>query len=126
MLLETVIGWESFAEAAQLRDTLLDIIKKIENQAIIDRLRQVVIAVEEIKTREKSGKFQEIIYWDKWRWRLVYNLKRMQKRYPEVESQLENLLQQLITPQTQANKQPVMEWLQMPVRWAEFLTRMEK
>jgi CRISPR-associated protein Csm1 len=124
--LETVIGWESFAEAAQLRDTLLDIIKKTENQAIIDRLRQVVIAVEEIKTREKSGKFQEIIYWDKWRWRLVYNLKRMQKRYPEVESQLENLLQQLITPQTQANKQPVMEWLQMPVRWAEFLTRMEK
>ena len=89
-------------------------------------MRQVVIAVEEIKTREKSGKFQEIIYWDKWRWRLVYNLKRMQKRYPEVESQLENLLQQLITPQTQANKQPVMEWLQMPVRWAEFLTRMEK
>ena len=64
-----------------------------------------------------------MIYWDKWRWRLVYNLKRMQKRYPEVEFQLENLQQQLITPQTPANKQPVMEWLQMPVRWAEFLNR---
>ncbi len=121
--LETVIGWESFTEAQQLRDTLLDIVDKTNSQAIIDRLRQVVIAVEEIKAREKSGKFQEMIYWDKWRWRLVYNLKRMQKRYPDVESQLENLQQQLITPQTPANKQPVMEWLQLPVRWAEFLTR---
>ena len=121
--LETAIGWESFDEAARLRDTLLNIIKETNNQAIINRLRQVVIAVDEIKTKGKSGKFQEMIYWDKWRWRLVYNLKRMQKRYPEVKSQLENLQQQLITPQTPANKQPVMEWLQLPVRWAEFLTR---
>ena len=121
--LETAIGWESFAEAVRLRDTLLDIVDKTNSQAIIDRLRQVVTAVDEIKAREKSGKFLEMIYWDKWRWRLVYNLKRMQKRYPEVEFQLENLQQQLITPQTPANKQPVMEWLQMPVRWAEFLNR---
>lgn len=121
--LETAIGWESFAEAIHLRDTLLKIVEKTSSQAIIDRLRQVVIAVDEIKAREKSGQFQEMIYWDKWRWRLVHNLKRMQKRYPEVESQLENLQQQLITPQTPSNKQPVMEWLQLPVRWAEFLTR---
>ncbi len=119
--LETVIGWESFDEAVRLRDILLNIIKETKSQAIIDRLRQVVIAVDEIKAREKSGQFQEMIYWDKWRWQLVYNLKRMAKRYPEVRSQLEDLQQQLITPQSLANKQPVMEWLQLPVRWAEFL-----
>lgn len=121
--LETTIGWESFNDAVRLRDTLQDIAKKTDSQAIIDRLRQVVIAVDEIRTREKTGKFEEMIYWDKWRWRLVYNLKRMAKRYPEVESQLEKLQQQLTTPQTLANKQPVMEWLQLPVRWAEFLMR---
>lgn len=121
--LETSIGWESFADAVQLRNTLLDIVEKTNSQAIIDRLRQVVIAVDEIKLREKTGNITEQIYWDKWRWRLVYNLKRMAKRYPEVEGQLENLQQQLITPQTLANKQPVMEWLQLPVRWAEFLSR---
>ncbi len=121
--LETAIGWESFGEAEQLCKTLCAIVKETNSQAIIGRLRQVVIAVDEIKAREKSGKLQEMIYWDKWRWRLVYNLKRMQKRYPDVESQLEKLQQQLIAPQTPANKQPVMEWLQLPVRWAELLTR---
>lgn len=124
--LETAIGWESFAEAVQLRDTLLEIVEKTNSQAIIDRLRHVVIAVDEIKARERTGNIAEQIYWDKWRWRLVYNLKRLTKRYPEVETQLENLQQQLITPQTLANKQPVMEWLQLPVRWAEFLSRKEK
>ena len=121
--LETAIGWESFADAVQLRDTLLNIVDKTNSQAIIDRLRQVVIAVDEIKHREKAGNITEQIYWDKWRWRLVYNLKRMEKRYPEVAIQLENLQRQLITQQTQANKQSVMEWLQLSVRWAEFLLR---
>ncbi|MCE7915023.1 MAG: type III-A CRISPR-associated protein Cas10/Csm1 [Nitrosomonas sp. PRO4] len=126
--LETVIGWESFDEAVRLRDILLNIIKETGSQAIIDRLRQVVIAVDEIKAREKSGKFQEMIYWNKWRWRLVYNLKRMEKRYseeqyPGVRENLNQILNQLITHQTSANKQPVMEWLQLPVRWAEFLNR---
>ncbi|WAR43652.1 type III-A CRISPR-associated protein Cas10/Csm1 [Methylomonas rapida] len=121
--LETAIGWESFADAIQLRDTLLDIVEKTNSQAIIDRLRQVVIAVDEIKAREKSGNITDQIYWDKWRWRLVYNLKRMEKRYPEVAIQLENLQRQLITQLMLANKQPVMEWLQLPVRWAEFLLR---
>ena len=60
---------------------------------------------------------------DKWRWRLVYNLKRMEKRYPDVATQLEELQQQLITPQSLANRQPVMNWLELPVRWAEFLMR---
>jgi CRISPR-associated protein Csm1 len=47
----------------------------------------------------------------------------MEKRYPEVQTELNDLLNQLITPQNLANKQPVMEWLQLPVRWAEFLMR---
>ena len=53
----------------------------------------------------------------------MYNLKRMEKRYPDVATQLEELQQQLITPQSLANRQPVMNWLELPVRWAEFLMR---
>jgi CRISPR-associated protein Csm1 len=121
--LETGIGWESFADAIKLRESIKQITKETGSQAIIDRLRQVVIAVQEIKQRHKHGQIQELIYWDKWRWRLIYNLKRMEKRYPEVKDTLNELLSQLVTPQSLSNKQPVMEWLQLPVRWAEFLTR---
>lgn len=121
--LETAIGWESYADALKLRDALQDIVDKTNSQTIIDRLRQVVIAVDEIKAKQQTGNIQELIYWDKWRWRLVYNLKRMEKRFPEIQSELNDLLNQLITPQNLANKQPVMDWLQLPVRWAEFLLR---
>jgi CRISPR-associated protein Csm1 len=121
--LETAIGWESFADAVCLKKAITDIADKTNSQAIIDRLRHVVIAVDEIKAKQQSGNIQDLIFWDKWRWRLVYNLKRMEKRYPEVQTELNDLLNQLITPQNLANKQPVMEWLQLPVRWAEFLMR---
>lgn len=124
--LDTAIGWESFADAVKLRKTIELITEETQSQSIIDRLRQVVIAVQEIGQRQKHGQIEELIYWDKWRWRLVYNLKRMEKRYPEVKDKLNELLNQLITPQSVPNKQPVMEWLQLPVRWAEFLMRSKK
>lgn len=121
--LETAIGWESYNEAVKLRKTIEAIVDKTGSQAIVDRLRQVVIAVEEIKRQEKSGNINDMIYWNQWRWRLVYNLKRMEKRYPDVKSELKELLDELITPTNLANKQPVMDWLSLPVRWAEFLLR---
>ncbi|SJM93504.1 hypothetical protein CRENPOLYSF2_3360001 [Crenothrix polyspora] len=121
--LETAIGWESFADAVALRDTLVAITEKTNSQSIIDRLRQVVIAVDEIKKTEKAGNIQDMIYWNQWRWRLVYNLKRMEKRYPDTKEELSDLLNQLITPPSITDRQPVMDWLQLPVRWAEFLMR---
>lgn len=121
--LDTVIGWESFDDAIKLRETIEQITTETQSRAIIDRLRQVVIAVQEIEQRHKHGQIQELIYWDKWRWRLVYNVKRMEKRYPEIKDKLNELLNHLVTPQSIPNKQPIMEWLQLPVRWAEFLMR---
>jgi CRISPR-associated protein Csm1 len=124
--LVTTIGWESYETALELRNTLVNITDKMGSQAVIERLRQVVIAIREIKTRAQSGDINELIYWDKWRWRLVYNLKRMEKRYPEITPELNALLNQLISPQNLPNQQAVMEWLELPVRWAEFLMRSKK
>jgi CRISPR-associated protein Csm1 len=121
--LDCAVGWESYQDVLQLRDTLKTICEKTHSKAIIERLRQVVMAVAEIKTRQSQGNIQEWIYWDKWRWRLVYNLKRMEKRYPEVKTELNQLLEQLVSTQTPSNKQPIMDWLQLPVRWAEYLMR---
>jgi CRISPR-associated protein Csm1 len=121
--LDTVIGWEEFNDAIKLRETIQQISEKTQSQALIDKLRQVVISVQEIEQQYKQGKIVELIYWDKWRWRLVYSLKRMERRYPEIKDELDELLQKLITPQSIPNKQTVMDWLQLSVRWAEFLMR---
>ena len=121
--LDTVIGWEGFNDAIILRETIQKITEKTQSQALIDKLRQVVISVQEMEQQHKHGKIVELIYWDKWRWRLVYSLKRMERRYPDIKDELDELLQKLITPQSIPNKQTVMDWLQLPVRWAEFLMR---
>jgi len=125
--LETAIGWESFDKAAQLKNDIIALTEKTNSHALIDRLRQVVTATAEFKKLNQSSiskqQMNEMIYWDKWRWRLVYNLKRMAQRNPAIKDDLDALQKQLIEPIAANNHQPVLDWLQMPVRWAEFLMR---
>ena len=124
--LETAIGWESFDKSVKMKNDIISITKKTNSHAIIDRLRQVVIATEGFKKINRSPnskqEINEMIYWDKWRWRLIYNLKRMSESNPVIKHDLETLQQQLIEPIAN-NDQPVLDWLQMPVRWAEYLMR---
>ena len=125
--LDTPIGWESYDAAKQLRDDIVDICKETKNHALIERLRQVVISVQEVKQRQSQlatdQQIQELIYWDKWRWRLVYNLKRMSKRHSGIEDRLTSIQKQLTDNQGLNGKQPALDWLQLSVRWAEFLMR---
>lgn len=120
--LDTAIGWESFETAVQFKDDICLLTQKTGNHAVIDRLRQVVIATNELKKCQHDPAF---IYWNKWRWRLIYNLKRMAQRDSEIEQDLQKLQRQLLENTVIHNRQTVLDWLQMPVRWAEFLKRSE-
>jgi len=125
--LDTSIGWESFENAKQLRKDIVDICKETNSQALIERLRQVVLAVQEVKQRQShlgtDQQIQDLIYWDKWRWRLVYNLKRMARRYHGIENKLTSIQNQLLDTQMLTGKQPALDWLQLSLRWAEFSMR---
>ncbi|MBL6987933.1 MAG: type III-A CRISPR-associated protein Cas10/Csm1 [Methylobacter sp.] len=120
--LDTAIGWESFDAAVQFKDDICELTKKTESHSLIDRLRQVVIATNELK-EQLPMPTPDIIYWNKWRWRLIYNLKRMAQRDTEIERDLQKLQRQLLENTVTHNRQTVLDWLQMPVRWAEFLKR---
>lgn len=120
--LDTAIGWESFETAVQFKDDICELTKKTESHALIDRLRQVVMATNELKELLPEPT-PDIIYWNKWRWRLIYNLKRMAQRNTEIEQDLQKLQRQLLENTVTHNRQTVLDWLQMPVRWAEFLKR---
>jgi CRISPR-associated protein Csm1 len=118
--LDATIGWESFATAVQLKDKICELTDNTNSHALIDRLRSVVIATNEIKKMPKWT--NELLYWNQWRWRLIYNLKRMAQRNSGIEQDLKDLQKQLLEEPTN-NHQSVIDWLQMPVRWAEFLKR---
>lgn len=118
--LDTVIGWESFDNALKMKQIICDITDKANSHALIDRLRQVVIATDKIK--KKPNFTLEMLYWNQWRWRLIYNLKRMALRNFDIEKDLKDIQKKLLE-EPPNNHQSAIEWLQLPVRWAEFLKR---
>ncbi len=126
--LDTAIGWENFEHAESLQIEIRSLIDGMNgNRAILGRLRAVVEAADEfrrlsLRRNYSSEQMAALIHWQKWRWRLVYNIERMTKRYKDLEPRLKELVKRIVDPETKAT-QPVLDWLQLPTRWAEFLTR---
>ncbi len=126
-LLGITIGWEEYPRALTLKKQIETIIEKTGNRAILDRLRSVVLAVEEFrrlsdKRQLQKDEIRELLHWQQWRWRLVYNLKRVARRTPAIEEDLNNLIATITESRTESIR-PAIEWLELPTRWAEFLTR---
>jgi CRISPR-associated protein Csm1 len=127
--LDTVVGWEEFPRAGELRQRIEHIIDLAHNRAILSRLRAVILSVEEHQRRLNQSQFSpkelhELVHWQKWRWQLVYNLARMKRRDagPELNTELDELATAILETRAQIGR-PVLNWLQLPTRWAELLTR---
>ena len=125
--LDTAIGWEEYPRAERLVADLQAIIAKTHHRAILARLRAVALAVDEYQRRRQpdqlsDAQFQELVFWQKWRWQLVYNLKRLQQRHGEAAPELDDLLQTILETRADHGR-PALDWLALPTRWAEFLTR---
>jgi CRISPR-associated protein Csm1 len=126
--LDTAIGWENFESAETMQKEIIGLIAKMDgNRAVIGRLRAVVEAADEfrrlsLRRNYSSEQVAALVHWQRWRWRLVYNIERMAKRHSSLAPQLKKLVEQIVDPEAKAT-QPVLDWLQLPTRWAEFLTR---
>ena len=130
--LDTVVGWEEFSRAEGLRQCIESIIDHACNRAILSRLRAVILSMEEYQRRFSQSHFsleelRDLVHWQKWRWQLVYNLTRMKRRDtgPELNTELEQLANTILETRSQTGR-PVLDWLQLPMRWAELLTRRTK
>ncbi|MEA3278024.1 MAG: hypothetical protein U9Q81_22610 [Pseudomonadota bacterium] len=66
--------------------------------------------------------------WQRWRWQLVYNLNRMVRRNSGLETPIKSLQKAILESVVNgcSTVQPVLDWLQLPVRWAEFSIRRDK
>jgi len=130
--LDTVVGWEEFPRAGELRQRIEHIIDLAHNRAILSRLRSVVLSAGDYQRRLHQSHFSaqelhELVHWQKWRWQLVYNLTRMKRRDagPELNNELEQLATAILETRAHIGR-PVLDWLQLPTRWAELLTRRNK
>ncbi|KPA19053.1 CRISPR-associated protein, Csm1 family [Candidatus Magnetomorum sp. HK-1] len=129
--MDSVIGWEDYKDVLDIKELIKTIIEKTNNRAIIHKLNIVVHSVkvfEQMKTSKYSfQEIHELVSFQKWRWRLIYNLHRMASSYSDetIKNDI-NELQKVILSLNNKTRLPVLSWLEMPVRWADFLTRKEK
>lgn len=134
--LDTAIPWQMYESMKKVRNLITEIIDHSDgSRAIIDRLRIVVLSLQEFQRRwETLGKnlseVRELAMYHKWRWQLVYNLTRMMNRYPKAKPLIEELQKILFENKIEGEKFDLMLllplWLPLPVRWAELLTRKSK
>lgn len=127
-LLDVAIGWEDFDAVTNFREQLNK--TATINKAILGRMREVVLAQQEYVRLERGRGVNEIsiadlVQWQKWRWQLVYNLHRYSGRNSDMKPLVEFIRKAVLGNDLpgRASDMAVIEWLQLPTRWAEFLLR---
>ena len=128
-MLETSIGWEDFVAAETLRNMLLESMEK--DKSVLSRMRKIIAAHhkhEELLHRREgltTRQIAELVHWGPWRWQMVYNLSRLSKRNGSLKKTIEDLQNAILNNQVSDHRtsSQVLDWLQLPTRWAEFLKR---
>jgi CRISPR-associated protein Csm1 len=129
--LQNTVGWKEFEVLKKWQEELVQMIEPENNKprlprGFLTRLGQIYsLFVENRKSKRKLDRqggelqdIQEMIYYEKWRWHLVYQLGRFTERYPAYTTIIRDLQKQIID-----NK--LIDNLNVIARWAELLTRKE-
>ncbi|MFA4907408.1 MAG: type III-A CRISPR-associated protein Cas10/Csm1, partial [archaeon] len=135
------LSWNDFRVAKALKDDLCQWIcepsegKGNMNRGLLSRLAQIYETyqkeakiINEKKTLSEQDR-AEMIQYNKWRWRLVYSLSRFQKQNKEYENEIKSIQNALIASNSYKglhSERPIIEYLDIPVQWAEFTLRTNK
>ncbi len=130
--LQTALGWERFEEVTQWKDKLMSMLKPTGDitalpRAFLTRLTEVHALYTDNAARKRRlhrqgqitlEQMKEVIHYDKWQWRLIYQLSRFGERYKDHRDQISEL-QQAITREQDG----LITVLHVLARWTELLTR---
>jgi len=129
--LQTTVGWEHFNDIERWQDTLFKMIEAESSQpklprGFLLRLGEIhSMFAENRKLRlqlDRSGgdlkKIEEMIYYERWRWHLSYQLNKVIERYSNHAPKITELQKEIIDKKLIDN-------LNVIARWTELLTRKE-
>lgn len=126
----TAVGWESWDQLQDIKSKLEEFYEETHSNALLYRLRELLSAIDAFKQvhdkkPQSSQDLESAIYWQKYRWRLIYNLARVKQRYqkhhPEQVSTIEALQEQLFD-----ESQGILNWLTIPVCWQAYEQRVKE
>jgi len=138
------LSWNDFKVAQSLKDDLIQWIekpkndKKKMNRGLLSRLKQIYATYQKeadlLYKQAKEGRIDlsevaERVRYNKWRWRLVYSLKRFINQNKEYDTEILNIQNALIENNSYNNipsEQPIIAYLDIPIQWAEYELRTNK
>lgn len=122
------LSWDEFSKVISVKNILQSLIKERGNGQKLSRgFLQKLFTIYSLYAGNKEAllkktgdltkeRIQELIRKNKWLWRLVYNLAKEDATF---ESGLLELRRMIV-------KEGVIDYLDIPVRWVELLTRKEE
>ena len=130
--LQSPLQWDRFADVARWQDTLLRMLEPAAGKpalprGFLSRLMEIHTLYEENAKRERKlqrqgsrtlAHMQDMIRYDKWRWRLIYQLGRFGERYPAHQAAITELQQAIL-------REPhgLISALRLLARWTALFTR---
>ena len=133
--LEKTLDWHDLEIACEMKQDLVDSIAGTEeglNRGILTRLRRIhenylneKKIIESNKTLSKDQR-EELVQYNKWRWRMVYDLTRFiqqNKKHGKLITNFQNALLSGYEYKNRKSHQNIQEFIDIPTRWAELCLR---
>ena len=126
---DTVMGWKEFEEVTRVREELYDSLEKKENRPLLSRLRD--ISASWATSRERMLRTNGVLSMteinknlmaEKWRWRMVYSLKRFAESHKSLNETIEDIQQFILNPVAGSDRRGI-ELLGVVSRWCELELR---
>lgn len=126
---DTTMAWEEFEQASGIHDKLIPTMKEKKNRPLLSRLRD--ISASWASSRDRLFRSPRILSMEtikhdleaeKWRWRMVYSLKRLSERRESLTGVIEEVQQFIINPTSYYDRWGI-ELLGVISRWCELELR---
>ncbi len=129
------LGWDDLEVCREIKNTLHKCLNEGKNgrklpTGILNRLTEIYLLYDKNrKDCEKKGlkgdEFENKVRYNKWVWRAVYTLSRAAKKSPDFRDEIREVMERLLNDD-KTSGQAVIKFVDVPVRWTEFLIRKEK
>ena len=126
---DTGMGWEEFEEITRVREELYSHLEKKENRPLLSRLRDISASWAASKERMLRANgvlpMREInknLMAEKWRWRMVYSLKRLGESRKNLNEVIKDIQQFILNPVAGGGRHGI-ELLGVVSRWCELELR---
>jgi hypothetical protein len=123
------MSWEEFEQISAWHDRLLTILGDRKNRPLLSRIREIGASwadSRDLLRRLNNGMSMEVIRKnleaEKWRWRMVYALKRFAEQHATIKNEVEDLQKFILDPVSEMGRAGI-ELLSVVSRWCELELR---